>query len=328
MILYFFLKKLADSYSSKDQELHRTELLFVTAPGLAGLLICTLLRMIMITVENGEIKLLYDKYPLLLAIVPAILCLLLLSILYSVRLFQDIKTLNRERSGRIILEKQIESMQEHMAEMEHVYGGMRSMRHDMKNTLAVVMQLAAGDANRDKLHDYLAALSETMDRLELRFQTGNSVADALLTMKCREAERDLPDLKWETERLIFPTGLLIHSFDIGAILGNALDNAVEACRKLKEKDAEVEIFIRLRTFQKGRMFFIEAENSFDGMLIRKPQAEFPATDKADREAHGIGLANIKKAAEKYHGAVDWSAEHHVFTLSVMMQNEGRGQDER
>lgn len=71
------------------------------------------------------------------------------------------------------------------------------------------------------------------------------------------------------------------------------------------------------------MIFIEIENSFDGDVIRKRQFEFPVTDKSDKEAHRIGLANVKNAAGKYHGAVDWSVDNKVFILSVMMQNERR-----
>ena len=157
--------------------------------------------------------------------------------------------------------------------------------------------------------------------LEFQFRTGNTVVDTLLNMKYHEAVRTIPDMQMDADRLLFPDNLLIQSYDIGIILGNALDNAIEACRKLKGKESDAETFIRLSSFRKGKMIFIEITNSFDGNVIRKRQSEFPATDKADKEAHGIGLANIKNAAGKYHGAVDWSVNNKVFTLSVMMQNE-------
>lgn len=334
-VLYFALKRIAGSFKDKEHKIQRTELYFLMAPGMAGLLICVLLRIIMITVENNVPKLLYDQYPILTVIVPAILILSLLSVFYSVKLFQDMIALNREKSSRVILEKQVDSMQEHMAEMERVYAGINSMKHDMKNTLAVIIRLAGekegqdngsdgGGADDAELQNYLSELNRTFDRLEYRFQTGNSIVDTLLNMKYHEAVRSIPDLQMDADRLLFPKDLLIHGFDIGIILGNALDNAVEACKKLKEKEPDAEVFIRLSSFQKGKMFFLEIENSFDGKLIRKRQSEFPATDKADQEAHGIGLVNIKNAAEKYRGGVDWSAENYVFTLTVMMQNEERG----
>lgn len=322
-ILYVSLRKIVQDYREKDYSIRRMELLFILIPGMIGLLICILLRIIMITVENEVPKLLYDKYPLLAWIVPAILLLSLLSIIYGVKLFQNMIYLNREKSSRIILEKQIGSMQEHMQEMERIYSGIRSMKHDMKNTLAVVMQLVLGSREKEneELQAYLSDLNQTMDGLEFQFQTGNTVVDTLLNMKYHEAVRAIPDLQMDADRLLFPTTLLIQSYDIGIILGNALDNAIEACRKLKEKEPDAEAFIRISSFQKGKMFFIEMKNSFDGNVIRKAHQEFPATDKADKEAHGIGLSNIRNAAEKYHGGVDWAVDNKVFILSVMMQNE-------
>lgn len=75
------------------------------------------------------------------------------------------------------------------------------------------------------------------------------------------------------------------------------------------------------------MRFIEVENSFNGKEVKKKQSEFPVTNKTDEKAHGIGLVNIKHTAEKYHGAVDWSVNGKVFTLSVMMKNERRIENE-
>lgn len=321
--LYFVLRKINKSFRDKDYRIQRTELYFLLAPGMVGLLICMLLRIIMITIENDVPKLLYDRYPILTIIVPAILILSLMSILYVVKTFQNMIVLYREKNSRIILEKQIGSMQEHMEEMEHIYSSIRSMKHDMKNTLSVIMQLAAGNEETEnaELQAYLSELNRAMDRLEFQFRTGNAVVDTLLNMKYNEAVRKIPDIQMEADRLLFPDNLLIQSYDIGIILGNALDNAIEACKKLKGKEPDAKTFIRLSSFRKGKMIFIEIANSFDGNVIRKRQAEFPVTDKADKEAHGIGLSNIKNAAGKYHGAVDWSVNNKVFTLSIMMRNE-------
>lgn len=273
VLLYFALRKIIRSFSDKDYRIQRTELYFLLVPGTVGLLVCLLLRTIMITIENDMPKLLCDRYPILSIIVPAILILSLLSILYAVKTFQNMIVLNREKNSRIILEKQIGSMQEHMEEMEHIYSGIRSMKHDMKNTLAVIMELAGKDET--ELQTYLSEINKGFEQLEFRFRTGNTVADVLLNMKYHEAVRTIPDIEIDAERLLFSENMHIQSYDIGVIIGNALDNAIEACRKLK----------------------------------------------SDNRAHGMGLANIKHTAEKYHGGVDWTAEGKVFMLSVMMKNE-------
>ena len=318
VLLYFALRKITESFRDKDYRVQRTELYFLLVPGMVGLLICVLLRTIMITIENDVPKLLYDRFPILIIIVPAILSLSLLSILYVVKTFQDMIALNREKNSRIILEKQIENMQEHMEEMERIYSGIRSMKHDMKNTLAVIMQLAGRE--EAELQTYLSELNQNFDNLEFQFKTGNTVVDTLLNMKYHEAIRTIPDMRIDAERLLFTDEMHIQSYDIGVMIGNALDNAMEACRKLKAEDPEAETFIRLTSFKKGKMIFIEVENSFNGKVVKKKQSEFPVTDKADKREHGIGLLNIKHTAEKYHGAVDWSVDGKVFTLSVMMKN--------
>ena len=318
VLLYFALRKINESFRDKDYRVQRTELYFLLVPGMVGLLICVLLRTIMITIENDVPKLLYDRFPILIIIVPAILSLSLLSILYVVKTFQDMIALNREKNSRIILEKQIENMQEHMEEMERIYSGIRSMKHDMKNTLAVIMQLAGRE--EAELQTYLSELNQNFDNLEFQFKTGNTVVDTLLNMKYHEAIRIIPDIRIDAERLLFSDEMHIQSYDIGVMIGNALDNAMEACRKLKAEDPEAETFIRLTSFKKGKMIFIEVENSFNGRVVKKKQSEFPVTDKTDKREHGIGLLNIKHTAEKYHGAVDWSVDGKVFTLSVMMKN--------
>ena len=318
VLLYFALRKINESFRDKDYRVQRTELYFLLVPGMVGLLICVLLRTIMITIENDVPKLLYDRFPILIIIVPAILSLSLLSILYVVKTFQDMIALNREKNSRIILEKQIGNMQEHMEEMERIYSGIRSMKHDMKNTLAVIMQLAGRE--EAELQTYLSELNQNFDNLEFQFKTGNTVVDTLLNMKYHEAIRIIPDIRIDAERLLFSDEMHIQSYDIGVMIGNALDNAMEACRKLKAEDPEAETFIRLTSFKKGKMIFIEVENSFNGRVVKKKQSEFPVTDKTDKREHGIGLLNIKHTAEKYHGAVDWSVDGKVFTLSVMMKN--------
>lgn len=327
LLLFLILKKIEKCFVEKDYYIQKAELYFLLTPSIVGLLFCILLRIIMVTEENGVIKLLYDRYPILSLIVSATLCFLLLSIVYSIKVFQDMIALNREKNEKIILEKEIGSMKEHIEEMEHIYSGVRSMKHDMRNTLAVIMQLAEREGQSEQsqenteLKAYLSEININFEQLDYKFRTGNIVVDTLMNMKYHEAIRIIPDIEINADRLIFPENLKILNFDCGVIIGNALDNAIEACRKLKAEQPLTETFICLTTYIKGKMFFIEVENSFNGKIAVKKQAEFPVTDKQDKKAHGMGFLNMKHIAEKYHGAVDWSTNGKIFILSVMMKNE-------
>ena len=97
-----------------------------------------------------------------------------------------------------------------MEEMEHIYSGIRSMKHDMKNTLSVIMQLATGNEETEnaELQAYLSELNRTMERLEFQFRTGNTVVDTLLNMKYHEAVRTIPDMQMDADRLHDPCNVL------------------------------------------------------------------------------------------------------------------------
>ncbi len=71
---------------------------------------------------------------------------------------------------------------------------------------------------------------------------------------------------------------------------------------------------------------MKVENSFDGRLAGERPDGFLASDKTDKDPHGIGLANIKSTAEGYQGTMDYRVEDRVFILSVMMKNERRDDD--
>lgn len=359
LLLFLSLKKVADSFREKEYDMQRTELLFILTPSSAGFLLCVLLRIIMVTVENGMPSLLYDRYPALRMLIPAILLLSLLSVLYSVKLFQDMVWLNREKSSRIVLEQQVDTLEEHVREVERIYGGLKSVKHDMKNTLSVLMRLsqtetsaATEDIESSEFSAYLSALYNSFEKLELRFSTGNAVADALLNMKYHDADRCFSEgdttgkrsdcesgcsftggetgqpvkLDFDVEKLVFPADFTVQSYDLGVILGNALDNAMEACARLVKQNPAAKPFIRLSSFKRGKFFFLEIENSFDGKLKKGRQAEFPATMKADKHTHGIGFSNMKKTAEKYDGGVDFLVREDpdrpgqaVFSLTVMLK---------
>lgn len=332
LLLYLSLRKVTYYFREKDHEMQKTELLFILTPSLVGLLLCVLLRIIMVTVEDGRPKLLYDRFPSLQILIPAILLLVLLSIVYSVRLFQDMILLSRERSRRVILERQVDTLQEHIGEIERLYAGVRSIKHDMKNTLAVLISLFSENRVEEssELTGYLAELNRSFDRLEFRFRTGNAVADALLNMKYHEITERMPELLFEADGLLFPENLAIQSYDISVILGNALDNAMEGCIRLRKREPKAEAFIRLHSFRRGKYFFLEIKNSFDGKLLQGQGCEFPATWKTDKQSHGIGFENMKKTAEKYGGMVDYSVEgdsdgtkdssgYAIFILSVMLR---------
>lgn len=204
--------------------------------------------------------------------------------------------------------------------MERVYANMRSVRHDMKNQLAVLARLVDQNMKKedDEIREYLAEMELTVRGLDFHFQTGSAIADTILSMKYHEAVRQMPELTMDIEQLIFPQNLRIQNYDLTVILCNAIDNAVEAC--VRYKCLREHPWIKISSMERGKMFILEVRNCFDGQLRLKNKREFPQTVKEDREAHGMGLYNIKTVVQKYEGAVDWKTEDKTFILTVMLKN--------
>ena len=111
----------------------------------------------------------------------------------------------------------------------------------------------------------------------------------------------------------------IEAFDLGILLNNALDNAIEACRKIP---AGGERLIRFRGYAKGRMFFVVVENSYDGHILPAGMDRLQTT-KADAQSHGLGMSNMRSCVEKYYGTMQYEAGSGRFVLTIMLQGAER-----
>lgn len=320
-LLYLSIQYVVKRVRIKDFHIHKDDLLVFWIPGVEAFFIWMLVNMMEYIVGNYQSSA-YEEMPLFGFIVLGLLFLTLISILHGMKVFQDRILFRKEISDRTVLEQQTSSMQEYIREMERILGGIRSLKHDMRNTLSVVSRLSAGNTPEEQaiMQTYLSGMQDAVEQLEMPFHTGNQVADTILGIKYHEAIQTLPELVIDVDMLYFPDNLVIQSYDIGIILGNALDNALEACKEQKDKEPDTKPYVRISSSQKRNVFLLEMENTFTGEIVMTGQSEFPTTRKADKELHGIGLANIKRAAEKYQGAVDWCIEDRRFILSVMLKN--------
>ena len=158
-----------------------------------------------------------------------------------------------------------------------------------------------------ELDDYLQRMQEETRAAVPQVYTGQPAVDSMLHYKISNA-KEVP-IQIETS---IPEKLNIDDFDITVILGNLLDNAIEACEKLEKEQRKILLSIRMVKNQ----LFIRTENSFDGQL-RRHQGRF-LTRKADEGSHGIGLENVKRVVEKYHGLLEMNAEGMIFQVKIML----------
>ena len=155
---------------------------------------------------------------------------------------------------------------------------------------------------------YLEKMEEIC-RNEQRIKSGNAVIDSMLNYKISEAVRRGIEVEYEVE---IPEKLLMEDFDLTCILGNLLDNAVEAAEKTEEKF----IGLKLKYREKGVLFF-KIQNTFSGDLIVADDTLM--TTKEDRAGHGFGLISVRKSIQKYDGIMRIRREGNIFGITVLLR---------
>ena len=322
VLLFVSIRKIVKSYRCREKGRMEKEVVFYLLPAVAGVLVSVLVRLLVITVADGVPVLLYKRYPALYLIIPMIALVLLGAIVFSFRIYQNLAALQKERAEKIILENQITQMQSSMVEMEQLYDGIRSVKHDMKNHMAVLQNLIRKkySGEDEEIRQYFEGMYQSVEQLDSRVHTGNAVSDAVVGSKFRYAAKKIKGIKLDARGFMLSDAVTIKAYDMGVILNNGLDNAMEACMRMREKQPDAEAYITIRSFRAKNMYFIEIENSFDGTALFDKDSGFPISTKEDKEVHGIGLKNIRKCAVKYGGDMDCIVKGNRFTLSVMVKS--------
>ena len=204
--------------------------------------------------------------------------------------------------------------------MERFYESVSHVKHDMKNQMSVMEKLLRERqiTENEEITGYFEDMQKTLMNLEQKIHTGNVVSDAVISSKFYYASKELKGIHLEADGFLLTDKVHVRAYDIGIILNNGLDNAIEACRKARLKNQDKELYIKIKSFWKQNMFFIEIENSFDGE-VKWGKDGYPCSTKADSKLHGIGLKNIRYCALKYAGDMDCIAEKGRFILSVMLK---------
>lgn len=216
-------------------------------------------------------------------------------------------------------------MRNSMVEMERLYDDIRSVKHDMKNNMEVLQNLLqrkylSGGKEDEEIKKYFEGIHHAVEQLDNWERTKNAVSDTVINNKFRFAEKEIKNIKLNADSFILPESVNIQSYDIGIILNNGLDNAIEACKRMSVKFPNSETFISIRSFYKRNLFFIKIENRFDGIVKIDKESGYPISTKEESKSQGIGLRNIRNRAKKYSGDIDCIINDDRFILSVMLKN--------
>ncbi|MCM1154373.1 MAG: ATP-binding protein [Roseburia sp.] len=303
-------------YRQDMREIDRQGILFLALSPAVGMAFVIILRCLFITRTETEYDFLYDKHQGMYAFVPLMSFLCLLSIVYSCKIYKELMRAQEEKNRMLFYEQQLADMTGHVREMERLYDGIRGMRHDMNNYIADLEQLfITGNEARPEGQQYLERMRAAMESLTLHCNTGNPVTDVIMNRKWQECDKEKIAIESD---FLYPGQLGIEAFDLGILLNNALDNAIEACQKCAPG---VQPMIRVHSYRKGSMFFLRIENNCDSTGILYAQDNTLLTTKEDDSMHGIGLKNMNSVVKRYFGTMSHEIQDGLFSLTVMLQGK-------
>jgi two-component system sensor histidine kinase AgrC len=178
----------------------------------------------------------------------------------------------------------------------------RALRHDLRNHLNAVYGLLE-QGEPAKAQNYIAELTASPALHGTKRVCENELANAVLTCKLEEMDR----LGLTADVLVtLPKTLSIADTDLCSLLGNALDNAMEAAQKAQER----RITVRARA-DRG-MLMLRVENHFGEKPVGADGAW--ATTKQDPEAHGFGVRGMQEIAARYGGTLELTVQDDRFEL--------------
>lgn len=196
-----------------------------------------------------------------------------------------------------------EILQKYYAEAENMYTKMRGWRHDYRHHIQT-MKVHAANGEYEEIDRYLNMLDEDLTNVETVIRTGNPMADAILNSKLSLAEERKIRVKAEAK---IPVSLTVSEIDLCIVIGNLLDNAMEACMELPQEERLIRIYMEM----KGNYLYLALTNTAAG---RKKQGFF--TTKG--EGHGLGLSRVDSVVKKYGGYVTRASEDGAFSTEILL----------
>ena len=179
------------------------------------------------------------------------------------------------------------------------------MRHDMRHHI-MELQILAEKGQTEDIQKYLDQMTDFIKMPKEIVESGNIKTDCLINFFLQKAKENLKEVKIDVS---LPEEIK-HSFDLNIVLGNLLENAIEASRKSEEK------LLIISLYHDAGILKIKVRNSFSGAIM-KGRSGF-ITNKEHKEEHGIGLKSVRKIVENYDGILETRTEGQYFEVKVIM----------
>ncbi len=204
------------------------------------------------------------------------------------------------------MKRQLTMQVEHLRQINQKVEESAKLRHDFRHHLRTLMALSE-DGRREELENYIRGITVINEGTRIGRLTENVELDALVQYYSSLAQSR--DIRFRS-RLMLPAKLDFPMVDLCGLLGNLLENAVEACQR--QKDGEKTLFIAGR-IQDGRLEFV-VDNSFNGKL----NARGGKYMSSKRSGFGLGIPSVLEAVERYGGVINLYADEKGFHAEVSL----------
>lgn len=237
---------------------------------------------------------------------------LLLVINYVIFEVYDWISRNAElREQNRLYAQQLELCTQQAEERERLYLEIRRIRHDLKNHLSGLLGMVQTGQNSEA-EKYIMQMLDVGagDRSEKVSRSGNIVVDSVINHAYAAAQKD--NIRFNVNVLI-PSSLPFESGHLAIVLGNLLENALEACRDIPDGKG----FICLDISYAKDIFQLCIKNNYQSKR-KKDNIGHYITTKDDNIYHGLGLSSINHAVINYHGQMDITDNGNIFQVIVVM----------
>lgn len=242
---------------------------------------------------------------------PSILSFILLLIINIVifEVYEKLSASIEIQKENAIFDQQIELLSKHTEEQKKTMEEFREIQHNLLHQYIGLKSNIELEQKDKALESIDALLKKGNTQLDKIANSGNDIIDSLLNFKYSIAKKNNIDFRI---KIFVPDELPVKQKDLCVILGNALDNAIEATQQCSF-DRYIDIAVGI----KKEAFVIVIKNPYTGEIIFDKQKNI-VTSKKDKNRHGFGLNSMKKAVERNQGEMVIEIKDGIFSLTIIM----------
>lgn len=259
-----------------------------------------------VTTAALEAMLIFSTESVFIVITSAVIVLFLN--IFVFHMYDKISENYRQKAALAKAEQEREIYYEQCVNLVNSQETLRQFRHDINNQLEMAnILLAKGDTEelKGQLQDLLASGHYNNEPI---CSTGNVAVDGILNYKLDKIRRCGAEI--ETE-LAVPAQSFMSAKDLTLILGNLLDNIIDAFASMQSRKY---CFVQIK-YSKSRLL-IHLKNTYETELVY--ENDEIVTSKSDGEPHGIGLKSVREAAEKYNGYMEIGNNDGLFFVKIIL----------